>query len=234
MQHQRCRFAGSMLNNPRAAATDNARPSAAPTSDSSALSTSNCRISVFRPAPIARRTAISFCRATARDQQLATFEYAITRTRPAMHINTMSAVEYCRRRPEWPLAAISTSAERFRNMSRSRDEIMRSAGSPASCPQDLMEQWLQRGAGRFDCISRLQASEHLYPFGCGGFPVRRGRESSPAPSGSKHGYPASGQVQSREASGGHAYDFHWIVIDQDLFAHDFRIARETAQPILVA
>ena len=51
-------------------------------------------IRVPRLAPIARRTDISRCRATARAMsRLATFEQAMRRIRPAIAINTSSAVE---------------------------------------------------------------------------------------------------------------------------------------------
>ena len=70
-------------------------------------------------APIARRTAISFRRATARAiSRFATLKQAISSTSPTMHINTIKAVESfaASANSRWPPAP--HEPWRFRNRSR--------------------------------------------------------------------------------------------------------------------
>ena len=62
-------------------------PSPPPNNARSALSVSNCVTNLERPAPNARRAAISFLRTTARAiSRFATFAHAISRTRPTVAI----------------------------------------------------------------------------------------------------------------------------------------------------
>ena len=69
------------------------RPASAPSTHSARLSTSSWRTRWRRPAPIASRTAISFCRDQARaSSRLATLAQAISTTRPTMPASTSSGV----------------------------------------------------------------------------------------------------------------------------------------------
>ena len=57
-----------------------------------------------RPAPMARRTAISFCRAAARaSSRLATLAHAMSRTRATTAISTWSGLTYISRRYVQPV-----------------------------------------------------------------------------------------------------------------------------------
>ena len=87
-----------------------ANPAAPPASASVVLSTSNCRITLARPAPSASRTAISFCRAAARaSNRFATFAHAISITSPTIAINTISGFENCSRSSDCPRETSSTT-----------------------------------------------------------------------------------------------------------------------------
>ena len=99
---------GSSASSPRVRPIDSTTPTAPPANDSTRLSASSCRISCRRDAPIDSRTAISRWRMNARAMsRLATFAQAIRRTRPTMHIRTISGVEKSLRRPEYPISARS-------------------------------------------------------------------------------------------------------------------------------
>ena len=74
-------------------------PHAAPAKDSSALSTSSWRTMRPRPAPMASRTAISFCRAEARaSNRLATLAQAMSSTTATTAMSTWSGRTYISRR----------------------------------------------------------------------------------------------------------------------------------------
>ena len=85
---------GTTLNRPFVVHTANRIPIVPPAAARTRLSTSNWRTSWLCEAPTDSRTAISFCRATARAiNRLATFAQAISSTSPTMHIRTTSAFE---------------------------------------------------------------------------------------------------------------------------------------------
>ncbi len=70
-----------------------------PSKDTTTVSTTNCDISRPRPAPIANRTAISFCRPADRaSNRFATFAHAINSTIPTTIISTVSGLENCTRK----------------------------------------------------------------------------------------------------------------------------------------
>ena len=79
------------------------KPTRPPATESSTLSTRCSRTSRPRPAPSARRTAVSFWRDDARvSSRLATLAHAISSTSPTMPMSTSSGVPDWSRRPEVP------------------------------------------------------------------------------------------------------------------------------------
>ena len=86
--------AGRNPSSARIIPTDRNSPAAAPAAESSRLSIGSCPSNCMREAPIASRTATSFCRAMARAiGRFATLKQAISSTSPTMHISTIRAVE---------------------------------------------------------------------------------------------------------------------------------------------
>ena len=74
------------------------RPHTPPSTASSVLSTSNCRMTPARPAPSASRIAISGRRAAARaSNRLAVFAHAISSTTPTIASRMNNGCENCRR-----------------------------------------------------------------------------------------------------------------------------------------
>ena len=90
------RFGGSRRLIAAIARSDTKMPIAPPMIESARLSVSSCRNTCARAAPMAVRTAISFCRATARaSNRLAMLAQAISSTKRTEHISTMSPVLSC-------------------------------------------------------------------------------------------------------------------------------------------
>jgi hypothetical protein len=79
------------------------KPATPPSPAKSTLSVSSCLTSRIRPAPSAKRTAISFWRAVALESsRLATFAQAIKSTRPTTAIKMRSGSENCLRNADKP------------------------------------------------------------------------------------------------------------------------------------
>src|ERR1035441_3047650 len=111
-----------------------ATPATPPVSASSTLSTSSWRTICPRPAPSARRTAISRWRPAARtSRRLATLPHAISNTSATMPMSTPSGRAIWLRRKERPVAAGMKSIVDLRNSWRSCSEARAICGSFASC-----------------------------------------------------------------------------------------------------
>ena len=83
---------GINVFNTRSPAIESNSPTAPPITASKTLSVKNCLVRRDRPAPRAKRNAISFCRAAARaSNKLATFAHAINRTNPTAPNSTRRA-----------------------------------------------------------------------------------------------------------------------------------------------
>ncbi len=108
-------------------------PTRPPAAARTRLSVNVCRIRRPRPAPSARRTAISFCRAEARlRSRFATLAHAISRTRPTIAINTRSGVSTPWRKSESPRAAGSSVICLARKRSLNSSDPEAKAGTAVS------------------------------------------------------------------------------------------------------
>ena len=212
-------------------------PHTAPESESTRLSTRSCRTSWPREAPTERRTAISFCRATARAiRRFATLAQAISSTSPTMHIRTISAVEKLLRSCEYPAAARSTWIVPFMNCSREYGDQSFAAGSDIS----YWRIWVNStcSAAWADCarVAGLQAGKHLHPARAAIvhlYPLL-GRHDDGLHQNRNANLRRARRVHAGKPRSGNADDRHRIVVDQDLLADHFGIAREARRPIFMA
>lgn len=104
-------------------------PATPPAAESSRLSVINWRTMRARLDPMARRMAISFCRAAARAvSKLARFAQAMSKTSAVTPMRTSSGFSYVRRRLVLPCAPGITSNHMRRKLDLSNGVALRNAG----------------------------------------------------------------------------------------------------------
>ena len=189
-----------------------------------------------RPAPNARRTAISFCRAEARAiSRFARFEQAISSTRPTMPISAKSGFEYVLRRFERPFDPGITSIHIFRNSCltngdalangfsvTSRFRIWWNSGCSPACAFSSVIPGLRRPK---TSTQRKRLVFKPAEIGARQVVLHRDRNANLRRAARFHA------VESRRA---HADNRQRPAVDHDLLSDDAGVRAETRPPIAVA